>query len=97
MVNPPARRTAPAITVIDGQPTTTSRDIAENFGKRHDNLLRAIASLECSPEFHALNFEEMVIEVEIGSGATRKDRAYRITRDGFAFLCMGFTGAKAAQ
>ena len=81
----------------DGQPTTTSRDITETFGKRHDDVLKRIRSLDCSPEYHARNFAEMIIEVEIGKGATRKDPAYRITRDGFAFLCMGFTGAKAAQ
>ena len=93
MVNAPARRTVPHITVIDGQPTTTSRDIAETFGKRHTNLLRAIASLECSPEFNALNFEP----VEYSDGKGEKRTEYRITRDGFAFLCMGFTGARAAQ
>lgn len=93
MVKTPARRTAPRITVNDGQPTTTSRDIAETFGKRHDNLLRAIASLECSQEFSALNFE--AVEYTDGKGERRTE--YRITRDGFAFLCMGFTGARAAQ
>ncbi len=28
---------------------------------------------------------------------TRKDPAFRITRDGFTFLCMGFTGKEAAR
>jgi Rha family phage regulatory protein len=93
MVKTPARRTAPHIAVVDGQPTTTSRDIAETFGKRHDNLLRAIATLDCSPEFSALNFEA----VGYTDGKGEKRTEYRITRDGFAFLCMGFTGAKAAQ
>lgn len=97
MVKTPARRNAPHIAVIDGKPTTTSRDIAETFGKRHDNLLRAIAALECSADFRALNFEETLHEVQGPNGAVRKEAEYRITRDGFAFLCMGFTGAKAAQ
>ncbi len=44
-----------------------------------------------------LNFELIIIDVEVGKGATRQDRAYRITRDGFVFLAMGFTGTKAAQ
>ena len=37
----------------------------------------------------------MSITVEIGNGATRQSPAYEITRDGFALLCMGFTGKKA--
>ncbi len=36
-------------------------------------------------------------EVEIGLGKTRQETMYRITRDGFVFLAMGFTGTKAAQ
>nr|WP_283248226.1 Rha family transcriptional regulator [Marinomonas sp. A3A] len=50
-----------------------------------------------SAEFKVLNFELIIIDVEVGKGATRQDRAYRITRDGFVFLAMGFTGTKAAQ
>lgn len=38
----------------------------------------------------------MVYEAEIGSGAKREFPAYRLTRDGFSFLAMGFTGKKAA-
>ncbi|ETI60373.1 Rha family transcriptional regulator [Marinomonas profundimaris] len=88
---------APVVQIINDQITTTSTDLAKCFHKRHDNLLRKIESLECSADFHALNFEEMIIDVEVGKGATRQDRAYRITRDGFVFLAMGFTGTKAAQ
>jgi Rha family phage regulatory protein len=88
---------APVVQITNDQITTTSTDLAKCFHKRHDNLLRKIESLECSADFHALNFEEMIIDVEVGKGATRQDRAYRITRDGFVFLAMGFTGTKAAQ
>lgn len=97
MAKAPVRRNAPHITVIDGQPTTTSRDIAETFGKRHDHVLERIRKLDCSPEFRAPNFRETFREVPGPNGAVRKETEFRITRDGFAFLCMGFTGAKAAQ
>lgn len=93
MSKTPARRTAPHIAVIDGQPTTTSRDIAETFGKRHDHVLDRIRKLDCSPEFNAPNFR--AVEYTDAKGEQRTE--YRITRDGFAFLCMGFTGARAAQ
>jgi len=89
--------TRPTLAIINGHATTTSNQIAEHFGKRHDTVLRTIRNLECSPEYHARNFAEMVVEVEIGSGATRSDPAYTITRDGFVFLAMGFTGKEAAQ
>jgi Rha family phage regulatory protein len=88
---------APVVQIINDQITTTSTDLAKCFHKRHDNILRKIENLECSTEFHALNFEVMENEVEIGLGKTRQEKAYRITRDGFVFLAMGFTGAKAAQ
>ncbi|MFM2485203.1 Rha family transcriptional regulator [Celerinatantimonas yamalensis] len=71
--------------------------MTKSFGKHHRNVLRKIESLECSAEFHALNFEVMENEVEIGLGKTRQEKAYRIIRDGFVFLAMGFTDTKAAQ
>lgn len=86
------RRTAPRIAVSNGQPTTTSRDIADTFGKRHDDVLKRIRTLNCSAEFNARNFSG--VEYIDAKGETRQE--YQITKDGFAFLCMGFTGAKAA-
>ena len=88
---------APIVQITNDQITTTSTDPAKFFGKHHRNVLRKIESLECSEEFHALNFELMEKEVKIGLGKTRQEKAYRITRDGFVFLAMGFTDTKAAQ
>jgi Rha family phage regulatory protein len=88
---------APVVQITNDQITTTSTDIAKHFGKHHRNVLRKIESLGCSEEFHKLNFELMENEVEIGLGKTRKEPMYRIPRDGFVFLAMGFTGSKAAQ
>ncbi len=85
------------VELIDGQPTTTTVDVAAHFAKRHDTVLRAVRQLECTPEFHARNFAEMIVEVEVGNGATRSSPAFRLTRDGFTFLCMGFTGKEAAK
>lgn len=89
--------TRPTLAIINGHATTTSNQIAEHFGKRHDSVLRAIRSLDCSPEYHLRNFAEVFHEVEGGQGATVKYPAYTITRDGFVFLAMGFTGKEAAQ
>lgn len=87
----------PELTAVDGKVTTTSNQIAEHFGKTHKSVLRAIRNLDCSPEYHQRNFAPMVVPVEIGGGATRNDPAFRLTRDGFVFLAMGFTGKEAAQ
>ncbi|MBJ7582971.1 Rha family transcriptional regulator [Aeromonas veronii] len=72
---------------------TTSLIVAEAFGKRHDNVLRKLESLECSQEFNALNFE--AVEYLDGKGELR--RAWNMTKDGFIFLVMGFTGKQAAS
>ncbi|SEI41648.1 phage regulatory protein, rha family [Azotobacter beijerinckii] len=81
------------VELVDGQPTTTSLDVAAHFGKRHDTVLRAIRTLDCSPEFNARNFAE--VEYLDAKGEQRPQ--YRMTRDGFTFLCMGFTGKEAAK
>lgn len=84
------------ITVHNNQPHTTSLQVAECFGKRHDDVLKKIRNLDCSADYHARNFAEMIIDVEIGKGAKRKTPVYEMTKDGFIFLVMGFTGHKAA-
>lgn len=84
---------APQLTVTDGVITTTSLQVAEHFGKRHDVVLRAIRNLECSGDFRLRNFAESVYVNEQG----KEQPCFRITRDGFAFLAMGFTGKEAAQ
>lgn len=88
----------PSLTIENGQVTTTSLQISEHFGKRHDHVLRAIRNLECSADFRLLNFGETVETRENPSGgAPISSPVYRITRDGFVFLAMGFTGKEAAQ
>lgn len=72
---------------------TTSLLIAQNFGKRHKHILEAIKNLDCSKEFNETNFRP----VEYTDVKGEKRPMYEITRDGFVFLCMGFTGAAAAQ
>ncbi|TDR82209.1 Rha family transcriptional regulator [Paludibacterium purpuratum] len=72
---------------------TDSRRVARHFGKRHDNVLRAYDRIECSKEFNQLNFE--AVEYMDAKGELR--RMIRMTKDGFMFMVMGFTGKKAAQ
>lgn len=86
-----------AVFIQNEQVKTTSLKVAEIFDKRHDHVIRKIESLECSPEFTSTHFWGHVQTVEIGNGATRESKYYEMTKDGFIFLVMGFTGAAAAR
>lgn len=72
---------------------TTSILVAEKFERNHRDILRAIKKLDCSPDFTERNFT--LSEYEDITG--RKLPMYRMTKDGFIFLVMGFTGSKAAK
>ena len=85
------------VAVENEHAVTTSLRVAEVFGKQHKDVLRAVKSLDCSEEFHKRNFALMQKSIKIGNGAERKSPMYYITRDGFMFLVMGFTGKTAAK
>ena len=70
----------------------TTLEISNHFGKRHDDVLKAIKNLECSQEFSRRNFAG----TSYNDSQNKPRPMYEITRDGFTFLCMGFTGPQAA-
>lgn len=76
-----------------GKATVSSKEIADNFGKFHKDVLRSISLLECSDNFRQRNFAPS----HYVSPQNKKLSCFDITRDGFAYLCMGFTGKKAAE
>ena len=86
-----------AVFIQDQQVKTTSLKVAEIFAKQHKNVIQKIESLDCSPEFTSAHFCAHVQTIEIGNGATRESKYYEMTKDGFMFLVMGFTGAAAAK
>ncbi|UNM18074.1 Rha family transcriptional regulator [Pseudomonas sp. ArH3a] len=75
----------------DGKPTTDSLKVAEKFGKRHDTVLRSIDNLKCSEGFRLRNF----VESSYINEQNKAQRMFTMTKDGFMFLVMGFTGKKA--
>lgn len=110
------------VTQQQGHVFTDSLKIAEHFGKRHDHVVRTIASLTTllnAPNFgdinlsNDLNFEginqpnESNVELindfsrlnfqprNYTDSRGRQKPMYHLTKDGFALLAMGFTGAKA--
>lgn len=84
------------VNVSNNQVMTTSHKVAEVFGKRHTHVLRKINELDCSPEFTSAHF--WAHEEIIQAGAVqRASKYYEMTKDGFIFLVMGFTGKEAAR
>jgi len=77
----------------DKQAVTTSINIAEDFEKRHDHILRDVISLEKDLP----NFGEMFAEGNEPDSYGRDRKIYFMNRDGFTLLAMGFTGKKALQ
>ncbi len=82
----------PNVIIHDGKVVTTSQSVADYFIKQHKNVIQKIESLDCSPEFTRLNFQPS----EYTDSTGRKLPMYEMTKDGFIFLVMGFTGKKAA-
>ncbi|EFM6596111.1 transcriptional regulator [Escherichia coli] len=82
----------PDVTIKNGRAVTTSIAIAEFFSKRHERVLDKIRNLDCSAKFTEHNF----VLSEYTDSTGRKLPMYQITKNGFVFLVMGFTGKKAA-
>lgn len=96
---------AARVTLVDGEPMADSLDIAAQFEKRHDHVLRSIDGLlalgqDLGPaRFVAATYEVQVLpnSGEQGRGSTRTHRCYRMNEQAFALVVMGFTGAKALR
>ena len=68
-------------------------NVAEVFEREHKDVLDKIQNCHCSQEFARRNFTP-------GEYADKNNQMrpmYEMTRDGFSFLVMDFTVAKAAQ
>ena len=93
-----------AIQVINnnGELVVSSRQIAENFGKRHDNILRDIESLISETSIlrddtvaEKLSLTAMFYGTTYKAGTGKSYKEYLMNRDGFSLLVMGFTGKEA--
>jgi len=77
------------------QVVTSSRKVAETFGKEHKNVLAKIDSL-----IGQLNFKSASLFFETSYRDERNKQNYReflMNRDGFTLLVFGFTGKKAME
>ena len=96
------------VQIKDEQVYTTSRIVAEKFGKRHDNVVRDIeATISTINDAQVIENKDFLKIEEIKNdyftessyvdslGRTYKE--YLITEDGLALLVMGFTGVDAMR
>ena len=69
--------------------------VAEKFGKRHADVVRAIENLikNDSTQNCVKCFKNFTYKDDSG----KANKVYRMSRDGFTFLVMGFTGKKAME
>jgi Rha family phage regulatory protein len=87
---------------------TTSLNVAKYFSKRHDHVIRDIEKLRDglnfglvslpnsggpNREFSTLNFERS----DYVDSRGKVQRMYKMTKNGFMILVMGYTGPKAMQ
>nr|DAV00136.1 MAG TPA: regulatory protein [Caudoviricetes sp.] len=89
----------------NGEPVASSRQIAENFGKSHDNVLKGIENLigglvkiNDTPGLPKNGQTPMFYKTEYTheqNGQTYP--MYLMNRDGFSLLVMGFTGKAALE
>jgi Rha family phage regulatory protein len=81
------------IAVTDGQPTTTTQDIAEVYGKQHAKVLSIVRQrMAEAGEWGVANFGETSY-TNPQNGQTYP--VIRMTKKGFHFVVGKFTGAKA--
>jgi Rha family phage regulatory protein len=98
--------TAPGLTMKDfvnmegDKIVTDSFRVAKHFDKETKNVIRDIENkiktlnkTDGGPEFAKLNFELCFEINELQNG--KKQKFYRMTKDGFVLLTMGYTGVKA--
>jgi Rha family phage regulatory protein len=86
------------ITEKNGIPVVSSRYVAETFSKNHQHVMESIRKATdiksgLSEKFIQSNFRQSNYKDSRG----KNQPEYLLTRDGFSFIAMGFTGKKAMQ
>ena len=83
------------IEVIDSQnvPSTTSLKISEVFGKRHDDVIKAIENHVAEGDLTARNFAASSYKDSSG----KSNKFYILDETFTTFLVMGFTGKEAVK
>lgn len=88
-------RTEQLVELQNGVATTTSLQVAEAFDKRHDAVLRDVKS-----QIKGIRSTDLWSEFFQEDTYTLRGREYpmyRMNKDGFTLLVMGYTGEKATE
>ena len=80
------------VEVKNNQAVTSSRQVAESFGKQHKHVLNSIREILVAENSATKFFHESCHEYR-----GQKFPEYYMNRDGFSLLVMGFTGKKALE
>nr|DAQ19449.1 MAG TPA: regulatory protein [Caudoviricetes sp.] len=80
------------VEIKKNQVITSSRQVAECFGKEHKNVLRDIKEILAAQNSATRFFYETTFE-----NRGKQYPMYLMNRDGFSLLVMGFTGREALQ
>ena len=77
----------------DGKLVVSSRRVADDFKKRHSDVIEKIQQLIKAEK----SVMSMFIESSYKAGTGKNYKEYLLTRDGFSLLVMGFTGSEALE
>ena len=84
---------AELVTLENGVPVVSSRDVARRFGKNHRDVLETIRNITAENSAVAKMFRETTY-----TAANKQEYPmYLMDRDGFTLLAMGFTGKEALE
>lgn len=81
----------------NGIATTTSRKIAEVFGKSHKEVLRLVDDKFKSTSESAQFCADHIIENIYIDSRNRQQREYELDEQGFSYIALGLTGYKADE
>lgn len=81
------------VTINNNRIITTSRQVAEHFGKEHMHIMESIRKLLNDEENLGIEFSIVKFKNERG----QEYPEYLITKKGFTILAFGFTGKKAIK
>lgn len=84
------------VTTYNGVLVADSLEVADRFGKSHKNVLQAIENLVVQLSGQSAEFSaDYFIPDDYTDKRNRVQKRYKLTRDGFSLLVMGFTGPAA--
>ena len=80
------------VSINNNQVVVSSRQVADNFGKQHKDVLESIRGILAAENSATTFFYESTF-----TNRGKQYPEYLLNRDGFSLLVMGFTGEKALE